>query len=223
MRRLLRWTKKTFLSGLLALLPLGLTLYLLWLLYRLAYSLLGPHTPFAALMRQLIGRYIPGTEVAITVFFVLLVGTVARHWLGRAVLRGVERAILVVPGVRNLYWGTRQLAHAVLHREQALTQSRRVVLVEFPQPGSYALGFLTNENATEVSTAFSSTMVSVYIPTAPNPLSGYVLFVPPSKMFPVALTAEEALSLILSGGLVLRQPPLGPRPTPQPPSDTTTG
>lgn len=206
MRRLLQWIKRTFLSGVLALLPLGLTLYLVWLLYRLAYSLLGPHTPFAALMRRLIGRYIPGTEVAITVLVVLFVGVVARHWLGRAVLVGIERVLLAVPGVRNLYWGTRQLSRVVLHREPAFAKGRRVVLVEFPQPESYVLGILTNEDAAELSSAFTPGMVSVYIPTAPNPLSGYVLFVPRAKVFPVALTAEEALSLILSGGLVSRQP-----------------
>lgn len=206
MRQLLRWLKRTFLSGLLALLPLGLTLYLLWLLYRLAYSLLGPHTPFAALMRRFIGTYIPGTEVAMTVLVVLVVGTLARHWLGRAALRGVERVLLAVPGVRNLYAGMRQLSHVVLHREQALARGRRVVLVEFPQPGSYALGIVTNEDAAELSAVFCPGTVSVYIPTAPNPLSGYVLFLPRTKVFPAQITTEEALSLILSGGLVTRQP-----------------
>jgi len=215
--------RTTFISGLLALLPIGLTLYLLWLLYRLAYSLLGPQTAFAGLMRSLIGRYVPGTEVAITLTVVLLVGAVARHWVGRILLRGVERVLLAVPGVRNLYWGTRQLAHVVLHREQPFTKGRRVVLVEFPQPGSYALGILTNEEVSGVSAACSPDMVSVYIPTAPNPLSGYVLFLPRSKTFPVALTAEECLSLILSGGLVVRQPGLGRRPPADDPTQPAPG
>lgn len=220
MVRFLRWVRLTFITGLLALLPLSLTLYLLWLLYRLAYSLLGPHTAFAGLMRRLLGQYIPGTEIAITVVVVLVVGTIARHWVGRSLLRGVERAVLAVPGVRHVYWGTRQLAHVVLHREQAFAKGRRVVLIEFPQPGSYALGVLTNEEAAELSTAFSSDTVSVYIPTAPNPLSGYVLFVPRAKVLPVALTTEEALGLILSGGLVVRPPGPGRHPAPDPPPET---
>ena len=211
--------RTTFISGLLALLPIGLTLYLLWLLYRLAYSLLGPQTAFAGFMRSLIGRYVPGTEVAITLTVVLLVGAVARHWLGRILLRGVERVLLAIPGVRNLYWGTRQLAHVVLHREQPFTKGRRVVLAEFPHAGSYALGILTNEDVSGVSTVCSPDMVSVYIPTAPNPLSGYVLFLPRSKTFPVALTAEECLSLILSGGLVVRQPNPARRPASDPPRE----
>lgn len=206
MRRLLRWARVTFISGLLTLLPLGLTAYVLWLLYRLAYALFGPHTAFAGLMRRLIGRYIPGTEVVITLFVVFLVGAVARHWVGRGLLWAVERVMLAVPGVRNLYRGARQLARVVLRQEHTILQGRRMVVVEFPQPGSYVIGFVTNEDATMVSDLFTPDVVSVYIPTAPNPLSGWVLFVPRSKLAPASLTAEEALSVILSGGLVIRQP-----------------
>ncbi|HOD73110.1 MAG TPA: DUF502 domain-containing protein [Candidatus Bipolaricaulis anaerobius] len=209
MRRFLRWARVTFISGLLTLLPLGLTAYLLWLLYRLAYALFGPHTAFAGLMRRLIGRYIPGTEVVITLLVVFLVGAAARHWLGRGLLRAVERVMLAVPGVRNLYWGARQLARVVLRPEHTSLQGRRMVVVEFPQPGSYVLGFVTNEDATVVSDLFTPDVVSVYIPTAPNPLSGWVLFVPRSKLAPASLTAEEALSIIISGGLVIRQPRSG--------------
>ncbi|MDD5452942.1 MAG: DUF502 domain-containing protein [Candidatus Bipolaricaulis sp.] len=206
MRRLLRWARVTFISGLLTLLPLGLTAYVLWLLYRLAYALFGPHTAFAGLMRRLIGRYIPGTEVVITLLVVVLVGAVARHWVGRGLLWAVERVMLAVPGVRNLYRGARQLARVVLRQEHTILQGRRMVVVEFPQPGSYVLGYVTNEDATMVSDLLTPDVVSVYIPTAPNPLSGWVLFVPRSKLAPASLTAEEALSVILSVGLVIRQP-----------------
>lgn len=216
MRRILRWIKKTFFSGLLALLPLGLTLYLLWLLYRLAYSLLGPHTAFASLMRRLIGRYIPGTEVAMTLVVLFLVGAVARHWMGRGLLRAVERVVRGIPGVRNLYWGARQLAHVVLGHDPALTSGRRTVLVEFPYPGSYVLGFVTSETVSPLSSRFSADSVAVYVPTAPNPLSGWVLFVPRTKVFPVDLTGEQALSIILSGGLVVQLPGERGGPSPDP-------
>jgi uncharacterized membrane protein len=206
MRRVLRSLRRTFVSGLLTLLPLGLTLYFLWLLYQLAYALFGPHTAFAGLMRRIIGRYIPGTEVAIALLAILLVGVAARHWLGRGLLHAMERAVLSVPGVRKLYWGTRQLAHVVLRPEQTLATGRRMVLVEFPYAGAYALGMITNEDVAMMSGLFPPDMVSVFIPTTPNPLSGWVLFVPRAKITPVNLTTEEGLSLILSGGLVIRQP-----------------
>jgi len=208
MRRLLSWLRGTFVSGLLALLPLGLTVYLLWLLYRWAYSFLGPDTAFAGLMRRVIGRYIPGTEVVITVLVVFLVGVIARHWVGRELLHSVERVVRAIPGVRSVYWGTRQLALVIFHREQPLGRGRRIVLVEFPYPGSYVLGILTNEDVVSVSNQFSPDMVSVYVPTAPNPLSGWVLFMPRTRIAPVNLKAEEAFSLILSGGLTGRHPDL---------------
>ncbi len=206
MRRLLLWLRRTFVSGLLALLPLGLTVYLLWLVYRLAYALLGPYTAFAGLMRRVIGRYIPGTEVLITLLVVLLVGVIARHWVGRGLLHGVERIVRAIPGVRSVYWGARQLAHVIFHREHPLGSGRRIVLVEFPYPGSRVLGILTSEDVVSVSDQLSPDMVSVYVPTSPNPLSGWVLFVPRTRIAPVNLTAEEAFSLILSGGLVGRYP-----------------
>ncbi|MCX7750779.1 MAG: DUF502 domain-containing protein [Candidatus Bipolaricaulota bacterium] len=217
MRRVGRWLRRTFVSGLLVLGPLALCLYLLWLLYRLAYAALGPHTAFAELMRRVLGRYVPGTEVVVTVLFILLVGAVARHWVGRGVLRGVERVVRAVPGVRNLYWGARQLVRVMLEREGAVAQGRRIVLVEFPQPGCHVLGFLTNEEVPSWGGEFSPDTVAVYIPTAPNPLSGWVLFVPRSKVTPVDLTAEEALSLILSGGLVVQPPGEGELRGPEPP------
>lgn len=222
MRRLLLWLRRTFISGLLALLPLGLTAYLLWLLYRLAYSFLGPHTAFAGLMTRVIGRYIPGTEIVITVLVVFFVGAIARHWVGRGLLHGVERVVRAIPGVRNVYWGTRQLALVIFQREHALGSGRRMVLVEFPYPGSYVLGILTNEDVASVSSQFSSDVVSVYIPTAPNPLSGWVLFVPRTRIAPLSLTAEEAFSLILSGGLIGRHPDLKAAfPHRAPPEDPT--
>lgn len=212
MRRFLRWVRATFVSGLLALGPLALCLYLLWLLYRLAYAVLGPETAFASLMRRLLGRYVPGTEIAASVLLILLVGVAARHWVGRGILAGVERIVRAIPGVRNVYWGARQLAQVVLRRDQPFAAGRRIVLVEFPQPGSHVLGIITNEDVAGRSARFTPDTVAVYIPTAPNPLSGWVLFVPRSKVLPVDLSAEEALSLILSGGLVFRPGEEGEEP-----------
>jgi len=94
----------------------------------------------------------------------------------------------------------------VLGHDPALSSGRRTVLVEFPHPGSYVLGFVTNEAVRPFSGQLPADAVAVYIPTAPNPLSGWVLFVPRTKVYPVDLTAEQALSIILSGGLVVQLP-----------------
>jgi uncharacterized membrane protein len=208
MPKFLRWLRDSFLSGLVAILPLGLTLYVLWLLYRLAYNLFGPDTTFAQLLTRAFGRYIPGVEVAITLLVVLAVGAIVRHWLGRRILWTLEQAVLALPGVRKLYWAARQLIHVLLlmRRDEGLGSQRRLVLVEFPYPGSYVVGMVTSEDLTQVSPALDRDAVSVYVPTAPNPLSGWLLFIPRAKLVPLDLTMEEWVSLVLSGGLVTPSP-----------------
>lgn len=201
--RVLRGLKDCLLTGLLVLLPLTLTGYVLWLIYRLAYGVFGPHTPFAMLMRRSLGFYIPGLEVMVSLAVVLVVGAVGRHWLGRRLVEAAEAAFLRIPLVRKLYWATRQLAHLVL-RPEASPQGH-MVLVEFPQPGSYVLGVLTADKVEKVSGAVGQEVCAVYLPTAPNPLSGWVLFVPKERLQPVPLSVEEGMGLILSGGFVLPQ------------------
>lgn len=201
--RWLRGVKDCFLTGLVVLLPLTLTGYVVWLVYRVAYSVLGPHTPFAQLMRRSLGFYIPGLEVWVSLGVVLVVGAVARHWLGRRLVHAAEAAFLRIPLVRKLYWASRQLARLVLRPEAS--PHGHMVLVEFPQPGSYVLGVLTAEKVEKVSAALGQDLSIVYLPTAPNPLSGWVLFVPKERLQPVPLTVEEGMGLILSGGFILPQ------------------
>lgn len=201
--RFLRWLRDSFLAGLVAIFPLALTIFVLWLLYRWAYSLFGPHTALAELMRRTIGLYIPGTEIIAGILVVLMVGVVARHWLGRAILRAVEGAVLRIPVIRKLYWTGRQLARYLLRPTAGPTG--RVVLVEFPSAGSYVLGMLTAEEAGRVSQTLGREMAAVYLPTAPNPLSGWVLFLPKDRVIPTDLTMDEGLTLVLSGGLVVKE------------------
>lgn len=199
--RALRGLKDCLLTGLVVLLPLTLTGYVLWLVYRAAYSVFGPHTPFAQLMRRSLGFYIPGLEAVVSLGVVLVVGAVGRHWLGRKLVQAAEAAFLRIPLVRKLYWASRQLAHLLL-RPEASPQGH-MVLVEFPQPGSYVLGVLTAERVEKVGAAAGQEVAAVYLPTAPNPLSGWVLFVPKERVRPLPMTVEEGMGLILSGGFVL--------------------
>ncbi len=201
--RFWRWLKGNFLAGLVALLPLGLTAFVLWLLYRFAYGLFGPHTALASFMRRTLGLYIPGTEIVAGLLVILLMGVVTRHWLGRALLGALERALLRVPFIRKLYWTGRQLSRYLL--EQTQTPTGRVVLVEFPGQGSYVLGMLTADEVKPVSQTLGQEVSAVYIPTAPNPLTGWVLFLPKERLIPTTLTMDEGLTLVLSGGLLVKE------------------
>jgi len=202
MRRAVRWLRDSFISGLLVVLPLGLTLYVLWLLYRLLRGALGPNTPFAQLLTRTFGRYIPGTEVVITVLVVVVIGAAARNWLGRTLLASLEKLVLSLPVVRRLYWASRQLSHALLRRDLTQGGRGRLVLMEYPREGYYVMGVLTNDDVGSFGEVFQEPCVSVYIPTAPNPLSGWVFFVPKERVIPVDMTVDEGLTLVLSGGVV---------------------
>lgn len=201
--RFLRWLRTSFLAGVMALLPLALTAFVLWLFYRWAYGLFGPNTPLAAFLRRTFGVYIPGTEVLAGLVVILLTGVVAKHWLGKLVLRAVERALLRVPFIRKLYWTGRQLSRYLF--QPNTTPRGRVVLVEFPSTGSYVLGMLTAEEVKQVSQTLGQEVSAVYVPTAPNPLSGWVLFLPKDRLISTELTMDEGLTLVLSGGLSLKE------------------
>ncbi|MFO8033813.1 MAG: DUF502 domain-containing protein [Candidatus Bipolaricaulota bacterium] len=204
MKRLMRLLRDTFVSGLLVILPAGLTAYVLWLIFRLVASWVGPQTALSQLLTRAFGRYIPGTEILVTVGVVLVVGAVARYWLGKRLVGTMEQGLLSLPVLRKLYSATRQLSYALLKREVVPgAQVKRLVLVEFPKEGSYVMGFLTSNKLARLDKAFGKRVVSVYVPTAPNPLSGYVLFLPEDKLVPLDLTIDEGFSLLLSGGVVV--------------------
>lgn len=199
--RAIRWLRDSFIAGLLAILPLALTCFVLWLLYRWAYGLFGPHTPLANLMRRTLGFYIPGTEIFASLILILLVGTMARNWLGRTILHSFERALLRVPFIRQLYWTGRELSRFLFRSNP----KGKVVLVEFPSAGSYVLGMLTAEEVGNVSQTLGQKVCAVYVPTAPNPLSGWVLFLPKERLISTDLTMDEGLTLVLSGGLLTKE------------------
>ncbi len=206
MKRLTRLLRDTFLSGLLVILPAGLTAYILWLLVRLVGGLVGPEVGLSRLLTRAFGRYIPGTEILVTVALVLLVGAITRYWLGSKLLNLFERTLLALPVLSKIYWATRQLSHAMFRREVLPEgQKRRLVLVEFPKEGSYVIGILTSDQLPRLDDALGRPTVAVYIPTAPSPITGYVLFVPKDKIVPLNLTMDEGLSLVLSGGVVVPQ------------------
>jgi len=196
----LNWLRESFVTGLLVALPIGLTAVIIWLLYRLIYRLFGPETPFARLLIRAFGRYIPGVELIITFIIVIGVGALSRLWLGRKLHNWLERILLSVPGLRKVYWAMRQLVHALFQRNS--TKLRRVVLFEYPKEGMYILGFVTEDDVGEIDRIVGKECVSVYAPTAPNPLSGWVFFIPKDKIIELDMPVDEGLSLILSGGIV---------------------
>jgi uncharacterized membrane protein len=202
MKRLLRQLRDTFISGLLALLPVGATVYILWLFYRLIDSFVGPQTPFGDAVERAFGRWIPGLGIYITVLVVFLIGVITRNFLGRTLHYYFERLLYSLPGVRKMYGTLKQFTNALFNRE-AGSSFQKVVAFEFPSPGTYALGLVTNERLGKLQDLAGEASLLVYVPTAPNPLSGYMLVVPLSRIIFLDIPVEDALSMVVSSGSAL--------------------
>jgi len=202
MRRFLLWLRTTFVSGLLAILPVGVTVYILWFLYRLIDGLVGKHTPFGMAVERALGHWIPGLGIYITVLIVLVFGVISRNIVGRTVHYYFERIFFAVPGIRKMYSTLKQFTNALLNR-QATTSFKRVVMFEYPKPGINVLGLVTNEQLGKLQDLTGEECLLVYAPTAPNPLSGYMLIIPKRMVTYVDIPVEDALSMVVSSGSVL--------------------
>ncbi|HEX32749.1 MAG TPA: DUF502 domain-containing protein [Candidatus Acetothermia bacterium] len=201
MKAFLRHLGDTFVSGLLAIFPVGALFYILWFLYRLMDGLVGRHTPFGQMVQNALGRWIPGMGIYMMLVLILIVGFITRNFLGRTLQYYMDRLFSSVPGVRKMYSTLKQFSNALLNRNTAAFH--RVVMFEYPKEGINIIGLVTNENLGKLNDKTKEESILVYAPTAPNPLSGMMLLVPKDKVTELDIAVEDALSMILSSGSVL--------------------
>ena len=178
-----RWLRslwRTFLGGVVVIVPAAVTAYALWLVYRLLDSVVGENTAVGREMVRLVGRWIPGMGIYLTLVLILLVGLVARNVFGRAIQDYAERAFFVLPGVGRLYSTVKQVTHAVFNRDAPAFH--QVVTFEYTKEGLTVLGLVSNEDAGKLEDEEGEERVIVYVPKAPNPLSGTMLIVPKSRL-----------------------------------------
>jgi uncharacterized membrane protein len=186
---MLRRLRTYFFTGLIIVLPFLLTLYFLWLVFGFVDGLIGP------VLKLIIGQRIPGVGFIFTVGLILGTGVLATNYLGRRLLAWGDRLFIRLPLVRSVYQTLKQLVHAVFSEKQKAFQ--RVVLVEYPRKGVYSLAFLTRdvEEAGE--------MVMAFVPTTPNPTSGFLLLIPKKEVKYLDMSVEDGLKLIVSGGVIV--------------------
>ncbi len=198
--------KKTFrhlrtkiFAGILVLLPIGITFFVLKLVFNTLDSILGPLIPRIPVFLFERMYNLPG--LGFIAFFVLvyLIGVVTTNVLGRHLVQWADRLFINIPIVKNIYLSSKQLADAFSPTKKA--SFRQAVFVEFPQPGNYVLGFVTNE----LKDLENGTKVTVFIPTGFVPPAGHLLFVPKEKVLPSQFTIEEAIKTIMSVGIVAPQ------------------
>lgn len=187
--------KVSFVQGLVVVIPVMLTFWILRLFYA---AIDGTVTP--ALERVLENR-IPGLGFVVAVLIILVVGLVSRVFIGRQVLTWLEKIITSIPLIRTIYSGSKDLMSAFSLGSKGKT-FQKVLVLEYPRKGLYTVGFMTNEVEVVTSEGSSEFMYSVYVPNPPNPTSGVLLLVPKGEAVEANLSIEEALKLVLSGGIV---------------------
>ena len=201
--------RRYFLTGLLVLGPTTITLYVVFRFLWIMDGLLGRYIKFPALVTPLLpeGR-IPGLGILAMLALVLLAGFVASSLAGTGALAAWERMLTRVPAARIIYSATKGMGEAFLSGRR--TAFRQVLLVEYPRPGVWVIGFRSADPPAELSAKAGVRLVSVFVPNTPNPTSGYFRLVPETSVRPLELSVEQAFKLIASAGVV--QSTAGPNP-----------
>lgn len=183
--------RRYFITGLATLFPVVVTLWLIVQIVQFADGLLG----------RAFGFEIFGLGLLVTIVVILAVGVVTVHFFGRMLFRTVEIVFVRLPFIRKVYPAVKQLAEFLFAEGGAQARFRRVVLVQYPRSGAYSLAFVTNEADTS-ATGRRETLLTLLIPNPPSPFTGPIIFVPDGDVIPLRLSVEDAVKLIVSGGVV---------------------
>jgi uncharacterized membrane protein len=196
---LFTWLRNSFLAGVALVLPFVVTAWLIWIVVTFIDTRVEPLVPPGF---EILTRF-PGGGVLLALVALTLVGALAGNLVGRWIVNTADSGIANLPLVRTIYGGAKQVFKQVAAPER--TSFQQAVLVEFPQPGSYAIGFITNENTTEILHDVGVDLVAVYVPQAPIPTSGFLLYLPRSVLRPLAIPPDEALKRVISLGIIRKE------------------
>ena len=190
--------KRYFITGLLVVVPIWGTVLVLKTLFVTLDGLLGDVPE-----RFVTQRYVPGLGILSLVLVILLAGVLATNIVGRRVVTMWEDWLQRVPLVRGIYATIKAMMDILSFKDTTggTTKYSRVVMIEFPRKGQYALALVTGVTPGEVQDISPDRVINVYVPTSPNPTSGYLLFVPESELIPVNMSVDEAMKMMFSGGM----------------------
>ena len=186
--------RRWFVAGILALLPLGITA---WVLVKVFVAVEGNVAPWVS---RWAGYELPGLGFLVTILFVLLVGVFASNIIGSSVIHRFEDLFAKLPLISRIYLVVKQIGEGVLGSKRNLFE--RVVMFEYPRRGSWAIGFLTSEHDGPIAERTGKKFYHVFVPTTPNPTSGFLLFLPADDLIGLDISVEDGLKLVISGGAV---------------------
>ena len=185
--------RNAFIAGIVVLVPIGFTLYLTLFLIKISSKLIpneinpNNYLPFS----------IPGLEILLSVIFITIVGGISLSFFGKKILSLINDLFKRIPILRTIYSAIGQMTESFTNKSD---NKKSVVLIEYPKKGSWAVGFATKENKGEISKKTSKELINVFVPTSPNPTSGFLLMFPKDEVIYLDLTFEEASKFIVSAG-----------------------
>ena len=182
-----------FITGVIVLIPIGFTLYLSKIIIGLSSNLLpGNINPNNYLPYQ-----IPGIEILIAIIFITIIGGLSLSFLGKRILKLIDDLFKKIPFLRTIYSAIVQMTETFSNKEN---DKKSVVLIEYPRKGVWAVGFATKENKTEMTQKTNKKLINVFVPTTPNPTSGFLLMFPADELIYLNMSFEEASKFIVSAG-----------------------
>lgn len=190
--------KRYFITGLISIIPISLTIYVLVFIFKFLDGILGRF--INEYLKSKLGFFIPGLGLILSVCLVFIAGFMASWLIGRKVFQKLEGLFSSLPLVKNIYPAFKQLVLFLLAQKEFGFQ--KVVLVEYPSKGLWSVGFLTNDQFPKISGILNKEMVSVFVPNSPGPLTGYAVFVPREDLKFPDISVSDALKIIISGGVV---------------------
>jgi len=185
-----------FLTGLFSLLPITLTIAVFTLTLRVLQSWLEPLKRFGL---PFLGT-VPYSEVILAIAIIFIAGTLYNMFILRPIIHAIEKLFTRIPLIRPVYSGIKKLVEAFSFQDKV--SFTKVVRVEFPRPGIYSIGFLANQVDERIAPDAEKKYFSIFIPTTPNPTSGFLIIAPEEQITIIEISRQEAMAMIISGGII---------------------
>ena len=192
--------KRYFFTGLLISAPIGATIYITIFIVEFIAGLVPQRFNPNGLLPEIIGYEIPGLELFIAFLSFILIGLIFSTLFGKAILGYFDNLITRIPFAGNVYKAIKQITETFSNADAAY---QKVVLIEYPRKDIYAIGFMTGETKGEIKDRKKIDMVNVFVPTTPNPTSGFLLFIPKEDAVELDMSVEDAIKLVVSAGMVV--------------------
>ncbi len=198
---LLAWLRSRFFAGMVIAAPMAVTFLILQFLITFIDSRVRPLLPPILKPETYTNYAIPGFGVLVLIIALTLLGAVTANLFGRSIVSFADRFLSRIPVVRNVYAALRQLTEVLANNKSASFD--RVVMIQYPREGSWCLGFVSSYSKGEVKAKLGPNKIGVFVPTTPNPTSGFLMYVDPSECIEMDMTIEEGAKMILTAGLVV--------------------